>query len=70
MAEGAEVRMVDAASRPGNSGLAFIVGALVVVVAVLAFLMMSGGFTQQKKVDIDISASAPKLPDAPKPPGN
>jgi len=58
----------------GNAGMAFIVGALVVVVAVLAFLMFSGGFTQKKKVDVDISASAPqlpaapKVPDAPKPP--
>lgn len=62
--------MAESANRGGNSGLAFIVGALVVVVAVLAFFMVSGGFTQQKKVDVDISASAPKLPDAPKPPGN
>lgn len=62
--------MADDASRGGNSGLALIVGALVVVVAVLAFFMISGGFTQQKKVDVDISASAPKLPDAPKPAGN
>lgn len=64
--------MADDASKGGNSGLAFIVGALVVVVAVLAFFMMSGGFTQQKKVDVDISASAsaPKLPDAPKPAEN
>lgn len=62
--------MADDASRRGNSGLASIVGALVVVVAVLAFFMMAGDFTQQKKVDIDISASAPKLPDAPKPAGS
>jgi hypothetical protein len=55
--------------------MAFVIGALVVVVAVLAFLMFSGGgFTQKKKVDVDITASAPqlpaapKVPDAPKPP--
>jgi ABC-type transporter Mla subunit MlaD len=53
----------------GNAGMAFIVGALVVIVAVLAFLMFSGGgFTQKKKVDVDITASAPQLPDAPKAP--
>jgi ABC-type transporter Mla subunit MlaD len=53
----------------GNAGMAFIVGALVVIVAVLAFLMVSGGgFTQKKKVDVDITASAPQLPDAPKAP--
>jgi hypothetical protein len=54
----------------GNSGLAFIVGGLVVIVAVLAFFMYSGGFSQKKSVDVNISASAPKLPDAPKPPGS
>ncbi|MBI1686633.1 hypothetical protein [Caulobacter hibisci] len=55
-------------SGGGNGGLAFIVGALVVVVAVLGFLMFSGGLTQKKSVDVNISASAPKLPDAPKVP--
>ncbi|MBO9709634.1 MAG: hypothetical protein J7521_15625 [Caulobacter sp.] len=55
-------------SGGGNAGLAFIVGALLVVVAVLAFFMFSGGMTQKKKVDVDISATAPKLPDAPKTP--
>jgi hypothetical protein len=54
----------------GNSGLAFIVGGLVVIVAVLAFFMYSGGFSQKKSVDVNVSASAPKLPDAPKPPGS
>jgi hypothetical protein len=54
----------------GNSGLAFIVGGLVVIVAVLAFFMYSGGFSQKKTVDVNVSASAPKLPDAPKPPGS
>jgi hypothetical protein len=54
----------------GNSGLAFIVGGLVVIVAVLAFFIYSGGFSQKKTVDVNVSASAPKLPDAPKPPGS
>ena len=54
----------------GNGGLAFIVGGLVVIVAVLAFVMYSGGFSHKKSVDVNISASAPKLPDAPKPPGS
>jgi hypothetical protein len=54
----------------GNSGLAFIVGGLVVIVAILAFFMYSGGFSQKKTVDVNVSASAPKLPDAPKPPGS
>jgi hypothetical protein len=57
-------------SGGGNSALAFIVGGLVVVVAVIAFMVYSGGFTQKKSVDVNITASAPKLPEAPKPPGN
>ena len=57
----------DTGKSGGNSGLAFIVGGLVVIVAVLAFVMYSGGFTQKKSVDVNISASAPKMPEAPKP---
>ena len=54
----------------GNSGLAFIVGGLVVIVAIIAFVVYSGGFTQKKSIDVNVSASAPQLPDAPKPPGS
>lgn len=57
-------------SGGGNSALAFIVGGLVVIVAVIAFFVYSGGVSQKKSVDVNISASAPKLPDAPKLPGN
>jgi hypothetical protein len=57
-------------SSGGNGGLAFIVGGLVVIVAIIAFVAYSGGFSQKKSVDVNISASAPQLPDAPKPPGN
>jgi ABC-type transporter Mla subunit MlaD len=59
-------------SGGGNAGLAFILGALVVVVAVIAFFVFSGGMTQKKKVDVTVSApqiEAPKVPDAPKPAG-
>lgn len=63
--------MTEQTSRGGgNSGLAFIVGALVVIVAVIAFVVYSGGFSQKKSIDVNVSASAPKLPDAPKLPGN
>jgi hypothetical protein len=51
----------------GGNGLAFIVGGLVVIVAIIAFVVYSGGFTQKKSVDVNISAEAPKIPDAPKP---
>jgi hypothetical protein len=46
----------------GNGGLYFIVGALVVVVAVM-FVMLSGGsipFIGEKHVDVKVEA--PKLP--------
>lgn len=59
-------------SGGGGSGMAFIVGALVVVVAVIAYFVFTGGMTQKKKVDINVSApqvEAPKVPDAPKPAG-
>jgi hypothetical protein len=52
--------------------MAFIVGALVVVVAVIAFFVFTGGLTQKKSVDVKVSApqlEAPKVPDAPKPAG-
>ena len=59
-------------SGGGNAGMAFIIGALVVVVAVIAFFVFTGGVTQKKSVDIKVSApqlDAPKIPDAPKPAG-
>ena len=61
--------MAEETRGGGNSGLAFIVGGLVVLVAVLAFFMFNGGLSHRKQVDVNISASAPKLPDAPKPAG-
>jgi predicted metalloprotease len=57
-------------SGGGGTGMAFIIGALVVVVAVIAYFVFTGGVTQKKKVDINVSApqvEAPKVPDAPKP---
>jgi hypothetical protein len=52
--------------------LAFVVGALVVVVAVIAYFVFTGGMGHKKTVDINVSApqlDAPKVPDAPKPAG-
>jgi hypothetical protein len=65
-----EIDMAEQTRGGGNSGLAFIVGGLVVIVAVLAFFMWSGGMSPKKQVDVNISASAPKLPDTPKAPGS
>lgn len=59
-------------SGGGGTGMAFIIGALVVIVAVMAYFMFTGGFSHKKTVDINVSApqlDAPKVPDAPKPAG-
>jgi hypothetical protein len=50
----------------GNSGLAFVVGGLLVLVVLIgAFLIFGGGLTQKKEVDVNIKAPeipAPKVP--------
>lgn len=54
-----------------NSGgatplLAFLVGGLIVVVAVIAYFMYTGGQTPAKQIDVNIKApSAPSAPAAP-----
>lgn len=59
-------QMAESSSGGGNAGLAFIVGGLVVVVAVLAwFLLGRGGAPETKKVDVDVKlpeVSAPAVP--------
>jgi len=57
-------------SGGGNAGLAFIVGGLLVVVAVIAwFVFARGGMEPAKKeIDVDVNlprVEAPKLPAAP-----
>ena len=58
-------------SGGGNTGMAFIVGAVVVVLAIVAWVVFSGGMNQTKKVDVDVSlpkVEAPSIP-APAAPG-
>jgi len=59
-------RMAESSSGGGNAGLAFIVGGLVVVVAVLAwFLFGRGGAPETKNVDVEVKlpeVSAPAVP--------
>ncbi|WGM40583.1 hypothetical protein [Caulobacter sp. NIBR1757] len=58
--------MAEGNTGGGNSGLAFVVGGLLVLVVVIgAFLIFGGGLTQKKEVDVNIKApdiQAPKLP--------
>ncbi|KQW79665.1 hypothetical protein [Brevundimonas sp. Root1279] len=53
-------------SSGGNTGLAFIVGAVVVVLAVIAyFVFVRGGAPETKKVEVDVKlpeVSAPQVP--------
>jgi len=57
----------------GGAWLAFLVGGLLVAVAIIAWFMMSGGQTQPSvkipdSVDVNVSTpSAPAIPDAPSP---
>ncbi len=50
----------------GNTGLAFIVGAIVVVLAVVAwFVFARGGAPETKQIDVDVDlpeVSAPQVP--------
>jgi hypothetical protein len=56
--------MADGDGGGGNSFLAFIVGGLLVVVAVVGFMMYSGGnfSPAPAKKSVDINISAPKVP--------
>lgn len=60
--------MAKSSSGGANIGIAFILGALVVVVAVLAwFLLGRGGAPapETPNLNLDITVPAPRLPDVP-----
>ncbi len=57
--------MAEQSSGGGSPVLAFIVGGLVVVVAIVAFMIYSGRSPVPDK-SIDVKIEAPQLPDAPK----
>lgn len=50
----------NTSSGGGNASLAFIVGGLLVVVAVIAFFVFSGGMPGAKK-DINVDVNLPKV---------
>ena len=63
---------VSTSEKSGSgSWLAFLVGGLLVAVAIIAWLMLSGGQTEQPTVQIpdsvDVNVRAPDLPAAPAP---
>lgn len=58
--------MAEQSSGGGNTGIAFIVGAVVVVLAIVAyFVFVRGGATETKEIDVDVNlpeVSAPQVP--------
>ena len=51
----------------GNAGLAFIVGAIVVVLAIVAYFVFARGGADTKDVNVDVNlpeVSAPSIPSA------
>lgn len=54
-------------SGGGNTGLALIVGGLVVVVAIVAFVFFRGGMpgSDAKDIDVDVNLPAASAPAAP-----
>jgi hypothetical protein len=60
----------NTSSGGSNAGLAFIVGGLLVVVAVIAYFVFSGGGLMNQSKDIDVDVNLPKVeaPSVPTPP--
>lgn len=57
--------MAEDGKGSGNSGLAFIVGGLVVVVIVIAWFLFAGGGMPGGERDVDVDVSLPEAPAAP-----
>lgn len=62
---------INNTSGGGNTGLAFIVGAVVVVLAVIAFFVFGRGMTPEtKEVNVDVDLPKVEAPAVPAPSGN
>lgn len=59
--------MAENPSGGGNAGLAFIVGGLVVVVAILAWFLLGRGAPAPDTVDVDVKLPEVSAPAAPAP---
>ena len=51
-------------SGGGNAGLAFIVGGVVVVLAIVAWFVFAGGGLSPEAKDVNVDVNLPDLPDA------
>ena len=56
-------------SGGGNAGLAFIVGGIVVVLAIVAYFVFTGASPEPKQVDVDVSLPEVSAPSVPAPAG-
>jgi hypothetical protein len=54
--------MAENESEKSSTGMAFIVGGLVVAVLVIGYFMLGGEMPGSKNVDVDISVPAPSAP--------
>ena len=62
---------INNTSGGGNAGLAFIVGAVVVVLAVIAyFVFVRGAAPETKQVNVDVDLPEVSAPAVPAPAGN
>ncbi|MFN4287153.1 MAG: hypothetical protein ACK4E3_01490 [Brevundimonas sp.] len=57
-------------NKGGNTGLALLVGGLVVVVIVIAWFLFAGGNVPNDTQDVNIDVSVPDAPSVPAPSGN
>ena len=55
-------------SERSSSGLAFIVGGLVVAVLLIGYFLLSGDAADTRNVDVDVTVPAPAVPAEPTPP--
>ena len=62
--------MAEDGKKGGNAWLAFIVGGLIVVVAIIAWVMYSGGAVVPDGNDVDVDIDLPEAPSLPEPPAN
>ncbi|HVR66921.1 MAG TPA: hypothetical protein VMT98_09780 [Verrucomicrobiae bacterium] len=62
--------MADIESERSSTGLAFIVGGLVVAVLLIGYFLLSGNTTSTRDVDVDVTVPAPAVPAEPAPPAN
>ena len=62
--------MAENESEKSSTGMAFIVGGLVVAVMVIGYFVLGGQMPGAKNVDVDVNVPAPSAPVEATPPSN